>query len=463
MSNKMNKLHELLIERLLETFVTLVAVDENARIVILNKKYADILGVSSDDAIGKPVESVIPGSRMPWIVRSGETEIASVFVLKNGRPIVCSRLPILDGDKIIGAVSFATFTEMDQLHSVVNMYEQVKNELKLVKLELRQLRGARYSIDQIIGETPSIILMKDLIKKFSKTPSNLLISGETGTGKELVANALHQEGPRYGNSFIRLNCAAIPKDLLESELFGYEDGAFTGAKKGGKLGKVQAADKGTLLLDEINELPLALQAKLLRVIQEREIDKLGGLKSIPVDFRLICSANKSLPDLVATREFREDLYYRINVLEIFVPPLRERRDDIPLLVRHFIGRINAELGLHVDDVDDGVLDLFRRYDWPGNVRQLAHALERAANLKGAGSLSLDCFEHIRLRLKNEAMSQAPDDGSLTTMLAGVERDRILSALTSADGNKAKAAKILKMDRSVLYDKLRKYGLSQKAQ
>jgi transcriptional regulator with PAS, ATPase and Fis domain len=343
------------------------------------------------------------------------------------------------------------------------MYEQVKNELKLVKLELRQLRGARYSIDQIIGETPSIILMKDLIKKFSKTPSNLLISGETGTGKELVANALHQEGPRYGNSFIRLNCAAIPKDLLESELFGYEDGAFTGAKKGGKLGKVQAADKGTLLLDEINELPLALQAKLLRVIQEREIDKLGGLKSIPVDFRLICSANKSLPDLVAAREFREDLYYRINVLEIFVPPLRERRDDIPLLVRHFIGRINAELGLHVDDVDDGVLDLFRRYDWPGNVRQLAHALERAANLKGAGSLSLDCFEHIRLRLKNEAMSQAPDDGSLTTMLAGVERDRILSALTSADGNKAKAAKILKMDRSVLYDKLRKYGLSQKAQ
>ena len=337
--------------------------------------------MSSEDAIGKPVESIIPGSRMPWIVRSGETEIASVFVLKNGRPIVCSRLPILDGDKIIGAVSFATFTEMDQLHSVVNMYEQVKNELKLVKLELRQLRGARYSIDQIVGETPSVVLMKDLIKKFSKTPSNLLVSGETGTGKELVAHALHQEGPRCGNSFIRLNCAAIPKDLLESELFGYEDGAFTGARKGGKLGKVQAADKGTLLLDEINELPLELQAKLLRVIQEREIDKLGGLKSIPVDFRLICSTNKSLPDLIAAKAFREDLYDRINVLEIFVPPLRDRRDDIPLLVRHFIGQSTGIWGCMSRMSIEDALDLLRRYDWPGNVRQLAHALERAANLK----------------------------------------------------------------------------------
>ena len=153
------------------------------------------------------------------------------------------------------------------------------------------------------------------------------------------------------------------KGLLESELFGYEDGAFTGARKGGKLGKVQAADKGTLLLDEINELPLELQAKLLRVIQEREIDKLGGLKSIRVDFRLICSTNKSLPDLIAAKAFREDLYYRINVLEIFVPPLRDRRDAHPLLVRHFIGQINGDLGLHVEDVDEDALDLLRRYDW----------------------------------------------------------------------------------------------------
>ena len=247
----------------------------------------------------------------------------------------------------------------------------------------------------------------------------------------------------------------------KSELFGYEDGAFTGARKGGKVGKVQAADKGTLLLDEINELPLELQAKLLRVIQEREIDKLGGLKSIPVDFRLICSTNKSLPDLIAAKAFREDLYYRINVLEIFVPALRDRRDDIPLLVRHFIDRINADLGLHVERVDDDALELLQQYDWPGNVRQLAHALERAANLKGTGALSLDCFEHIRLRLEAEATAQTRDDGSLTTMLAEVEKARIVSALASAHGNKARAAKTLKVDRSVLYDKLKKYGLNQK--
>ena len=455
-----NKLHELLIERLLETFFTLVVVDENANVVILNKKYADILGISPEDAIGKPVDSIIPGTRMPWIVRSGETENASVFVMKNGRPIVCSRLPIFDGDRIIGAVSFATFTEMDQLQSAVNMYEQLKDELKLAQHELRQLRGARYSINQIIGNTPSILLVKDLIKKFSKTRSTLLISGETGTGKELVAHALHQEGPRCGNPFVRLNCAAIPTELLEAELFGYENGAFTGARKGGKLGKVQAADKGTLLLDEINELPLDLQAKLLRVIQEREIDKLGGLKSIPVDFRLICSTNKSLPDLVAEGKFREDLYYRINVLEIVVPPLRVRRNDIPLLVSHLIDRMNTELGLYVDNVDDDVLDMFRQYDWPGNVRQLAHALERAANLERSGSLSLDCFEHIRLRLKDEKISHAPDDASLSTVLAVVEKERILAALMSVHGNKAKAARILGMDRSVLYDKLKKYDLNR---
>ena len=457
----MNKLHERLIERLLETFFTLVVVDENANIVILNNKYAEILGISPKDAIGKPVESIIPGTRMPWIVRSGETEIASVFVIKNGRPIICNRAPILDGDRIIGAVSFATFTEMDQLQSAVNMYEQLKEELKEAQHELGQLRGARYSINHIVGETPSMLRMKDLITKFSKTRSSLLISGETGTGKELVAQALHQEGPRSGNPFVRLNCAAIPKELLESELFGYESGAFTGAKKGGKLGKIEAADKGTLLLDEINELPLDLQAKLLRVIQEREIDKIGGLKSIPVDFRLICSTNQSLPDLVAAGKFREDLYYRINVLEIVVPPLRERLDDIPPLVSHLIERTNNDLGLYIQGVDAGVLDMFRQYDWPGNVRQLAHALERAANIERSGVLSMDCFG-AHPPAHQEAVS--PQRGYVPVRRPRRSPRRNESAqswLSSQWQTRPRAARMLGIDLSVLYDKLKKYGLSEK--
>jgi transcriptional regulator with PAS, ATPase and Fis domain len=395
------------------------------------------------------------------VIRSGEEEIGSVFVMKNGVPIVCNRLPIKENGKIIGAVSFATFTKMDQLNSVISKYEQLQGQLKQAQSELRQLRGARYSLNQIIGETPGMIAMKELISRLAQTRSSVLITGETGTGKELVAHSLHQAGPRWSNSFIRLNCAAIPKDLLESELFGYEDGAFSGAKKGGKIGKIQAADKGTLLLDEIHQLPLQLQAKLLRVIQEKEIEKLGGLKTIPIDFRLICASNVSLPDLVEKEEFREDLYYRINVVEITVPPLRDRREDIPILVEHLIDRINIDLGLHIQGVDSDVLELFMHYDWPGNVRELSHALERAANLVCSGRLPLACFEHISVRLIKEGKLPGEiEDKPLAAALATVEKAEIARALMKAQGNKAQAARLLNMDRSVLYDKIKKYKIAQ---
>ena len=447
----------------METLDTLLVVDENSRIVLLNKKYADILGVDREVAVGKPVTEIIPGTRMPWIVQSGETDIGSVFVLKNGTPIVCNRVPIEDNGKIIGAVSYATFTHIDQMQTVINKYEHLKGQLTQVQSELRQLRGARYSVDQIIGETQVIKAIKELIKKVAQTRSSVLITGETGTGKELVAHALHQSSPRWSNSFIRLNCAAIPKDLLESELFGYEEGAFTGAKKGGKTGKIQAADKGTLLLDEIHELPLPLQAKLLRVIQEKEIEKVGGLKTIPVDFRLICSTNRSIREMVSAKEFREDLYYRINVMEIQVPPLRERRTDIPILVKHLIDRINADLGVHVEGVESTALELFDRYEWPGNVRELSHALERAANLVYSGLLPLSCFEHIEFRVGKEQKNIVieKDEFSLHATVQAVEKEKIMRVLAETKGNKTKAAHLLRMDRSVLYDKLKKYGLTEK--
>ena len=227
---------------------------------------------------------------------------------------------------------------------------------------------------------------KELARKVAQTKSTVLITGETGTGKELFAHAIHQASTRRHQSFIALNCAAIPKDLIESELFGYEEGAFSGARKGGKPGKFEMAHQGTLYLDEIDQLPLLVQSKILRAIQEKEVERIGGTRTTHTDIRLICTSNRNLRELVDKGEFREDLYYRIHVVSLHVPPLRERLDDIPELVNHFIAKINRGLGLNIRGIERDVLESFKRYYWPGNVRELEHVLERAANIALSGYL-----------------------------------------------------------------------------
>ena len=460
MTDMENSKIRILMEEVLEALSGAIVVDDQARIVYLNKKYAQILNVDRNAVVGEPVEKIIPHTRMPLVLKTGKEEIGSIFELKNGGTIVCNRIPIHNDEKVIGAVSFTTFTKMDELTTFMRQIQRLNTEIDMYKKELSKLQGARYSFDQLIGESPVIQKLKTLAVKVAQTKSTVLISGETGTGKEFFSHAIHQLSPRNHRPFVRLNCAAIPKDLLESELFGYDEGAFTGAKKAGKPGKFELAHGGTLLLDEINELPLTLQSKLLRVIQEKEIDRVGGLHPIPVDVRLICTTNRILGSLVKQGLFREDLYYRINVVELNIPPLRERLEDLPALIEYCINRINSELGLSIDGVEDQVLKLFSAYHWPGNIRELDHALERVSNEILCGVLPIDNFDFLKKRMSSSlATNSSSESLSLEEIRANVEHVAIQKALLQAKGNKTIAAQILGIDRSVLYDKIRKYGVS----
>jgi transcriptional regulator with PAS, ATPase and Fis domain len=447
-----------MIYKALESMAGFVITDTEGRIIYLSRRYADILEVDAAEAVGKPVATIIPRTRMQVVTRTGCEEIGAIFKLKNGESVLVNRIPITADGKVVGAFAFSTFSTKElNTAATIERVQRLNQEVCQYKKELKELRGAKYSIEQIIGASSSIGKIKETIRKISQTKSTVLITGETGTGKELVAHAIHQLSPRNHHSFIRVNCAAIPPDLLESELFGYEEGAFTGAKKGGKPGKFEIANYGTLLLDEINQMPVYLQSKLLRVIQESEIERVGGNKLVDVDVRLIFTTNQDLLEMVRNGEFREDLYYRINVVTVDVPPLRDRKEDIPALVNYFIKKINREIGLHITDVDQEVMNLFQSHHWPGNIRELGYALERAANIQLSGNLGMDCFENLLLRIQSECFSE-PRDSGLASARAQAEKEKILQALNKANGNVKLASQFLKIHRSVLYDKIKKYRI-----
>jgi len=450
--------YEEIIKQILEVIDTVLVTDRDGIIVFINKNYARILGIEPEMAIGKYVQEIIPASRMHIVAESGQEEIGSVFQLKNGQTMVCNRIPIKKDDTVIGVVAITTFKKMDELSTLLEQVNRLNIEIHHYKKELRELRGAKYSIDNIIGNTPEIVKLKRLIANVAQTKSTALIVGETGTGKELFAHSIHDLSPRRHKPLVRLNCAAIPENLLESELFGYEEGAFTGAKKEGKPGKFEMANSGSLFLDEINQLPLFMQSKLLRVIQEKEIERVGGLSSKTIDVRLICASNQNLLEMVKNGSFREDLYYRINVVEISIPPLRERLDDLELIVNYLIDKINKEQGLYIKGVDRAVLELFHSYQWPGNVREVEHALERAANTILTGTLQLEHFNFMRISQK-ETMNDCVVSTHLEDIKVKAEKEAIMKALVEAKGNKKLASDMLKIDRSVLYDKIRKYNIA----
>lgn len=458
--NEEHKLLELL-KATLESMPGIVVTDNDGKILFLSEAYAKVLKVDPLESRGKDVREVIPGTRMHIIAKTGQEEIASLFRLKNGESAYVNRMPLRKDGKIIGAIAFSALNRTDQITTMATM-EQVRRllqEFNQYRNDLSKLRGAKYSLEQIIGDTPGIIKIKEMVKKVAQTKSTVLITGETGTGKELVAHAIHQLSPRRPNSFIRVNCAAIPAELMESELFGYEEGAFTGAKKGGRVGKFELADSGTLLLDEINQMPLYLQSKLLRVIQEKEIERVGGGTTVDVDVRLIFTTNQDLYAMANNGSFREDLYYRINVVTIDMPPLRTRIEDIPLLVSNFIMKINCDLGLSISGVEPDVIKLFQSYHWPGNIRELLHVLERAANIVLTGVLKMEHFENLCLRQYHSGKNRLGEAG-LASARAKAERELILSALAQTNGHVSKAALVLGIHRSVLYEKMKKYGIKQ---
>ena len=321
---------------------------------------------------------------------------------------------------------------------------------------LSQVYQAEYDLDEILGSSQRVQAMKTLIRRVANTAVSVCILGETGTGKELVAHSIHSLSVRAEAPFVRVNCSAIPENLMESEFFGYDEGAFTGAKRGGKAGKFERASGGSLFLDEINTLPMSMQPKFLRVLQEGEVEHVGGSALIPVDTRVISAANVSLEELVRRGEFRQDLFYRLNVVQIRVPPLRERKEDIPLLVNTFVSQLNSRLKLDIQDVRPEVLELLMEYDWPGNIRELQNVVERAMNYAYEGSLTPAHFKFFSAGAA--AAASLPPAPVMSDLSHQDERAAILEALRQCGGNKKAAAQYLGLARSTLYEKLRKYNL-----
>lgn len=356
----------------------------------------------------------------------------------------------------MGAVDYITKPfDLDELKLVIKqnlVVCQLETEVSFLRSQLTK----EYS--NMVGKSQAFQEVLHLIERVSQTNANVLITGESGTGKEVVAVAIHRNSPRKNGPFVPVNCAALPEQLLESELFGHEKGAFTGAYSR-KIGRFELADKGTIFLDEIGELPLNMQAKLLRVLQEKSFERVGGTKTLMVDVRVIAATNRQLEKAIRDGQFREDLYYRLNVMPINIPPLRERREDIPLLVDHILKKLKPTYG--TKRISPAVLELFQRYDWPGNIRELQNVIERAAIIsRGNEILPEHLPEEIRgSRAKSDKglIIHFPDEG---ISLEEVEKQLLIKALEKSKGNQSKAAELLGITRSTFIYRCQKYGIQK---
>lgn len=418
----------------------IIAVDKNAVITLVNRNAMEILGLP-EGIVGEKITTYIPNSDMLRVLASGKRELGDIATILN-RQIIINRVPIILDNEIVGAVS--TFKEITDIQK---MEMRIRKELMESGLE------AKYRLEQIVGESSAIREVKQLAAQFARTDATVLILGESGTGKELFAQGIHLASARSGGPFVAVNCAALPGNLLESELFGYAEGAFTGAKKGGKLGLFELAHGGTLFLDEIGEMSLPIQTMLLRVLQEKKVRRIGGERLIPVDVRIVAATNRDLEELIRENRFRADLYYRINVLTLEIPPLRSRLEDIPALTRTIADEVSERMNKRITAIDASVFRIFQQYDWPGNVRELRNVVERVVLLTEKERLDITDLTFFIRKLKQRRHSEAKESS-----WAESERLLILAALQAANGNKSEAAKRLGMDRTTLWRKLRKLQL-----
>ncbi|MBS4536943.1 sigma 54-interacting transcriptional regulator [Clostridium sp. D2Q-11] len=432
----------------------IVVVDKEGYITMISKTYERFLGVENQEVIGKHVTDVIQNTRMHVVADSGLAEIADIQKIR-GSYMIASRIPIIKEGEVVGAVGKMLFRNVDELNDLYKKINLMERELKQYKGELTKLNKSKYTFENIIGKSKKITHTIKLAKKASQTDSNVLILGESGTGKELLAHAIHNDSTRNFGPFVKVNCAAIPSELLESELFGYEDGAFTGAKKGGKIGKFELADGGTIFLDEIGDMPLTMQSKLLRVIQEKEIERVGGTESKRTNVRIIAATNKNLEEMIVKGEYRQDLYYRLNVFTINVPPLHQRPEDISTLSHYFLNKLSDKYLKDVKEISDRCINHLISYTWPGNIRELENVIERAINLIEVGEV-MD-VDHLPQRVLGKEYIRSTR--KLDDIVSKAEKEAIIESIRASDGNKTKAAKLLGIGRTTFYEKLNKYKLN----
>jgi transcriptional regulator with PAS, ATPase and Fis domain len=425
-------------------FEGILAIDCRGIVIFVNTFFLNILNAAREDVLGKKVWEALPGCRLYDTVLQGHSQWGENLKM-GGRDFLIMRYPIKRNGQTVGAAVKTIFPDMATAKEVAT---RVGQPARVV-----QSRRPLFTCMDIIGETPLMLMAKKLARKAARTDSTLLITGESGTGKEVFAQAIHNRSVRREAPFIKVNCAAIPENLLESELFGFVDGAFTGATRGGKPGKFELADGGTIFLDEIGDMPMAMQAKLLTVLQEKEVERIGSTKSTPLNVRFIAATNQDLQMLVREGRFREDLYYRLKVLEIPLAPLRERIPDIPLITGYLIAKINLRIGSDIHGVTPESMNRMMAYHWPGNIRQLENMIEQAANWSEDPFIDLTGLLGAGEGLPPPPPRHDQYANSFHNSVTRTERDLILSALTQAGGNKARAARILRIQRSVLYKKM----------
>jgi PAS domain S-box-containing protein len=438
-------------------------VDEHGRGILINPAYTRLTGLTEDQVIGKPATADISeGESMHLKVLKTRRPVRGVRmkVGPNKKDVVVNVAPIIVDGKLKGSVGV--------IHDMSEI-QMLTNELNRARQIIRTLE-AKYSFDDIIGSSEEMKFAIEQAKLGAKTPATVLLRGESGTGKELFAHAIHNASNRKYNKFVRVNCAAISETLLESELFGYEEGAFSGAKRGGKRGLFEEANNGSIFLDEIGELSANMQAKLLRVLQEKEIVRVGGTKPIPINVRVIAATNVNLEKAIANGTFREDLYYRLNRMPIQIPPLRNRKEDIPALCKHLIRKINQDYGRNVEGVTKEALQYLCSYNWPGNVRELENILGRAIIFMKYQETMID-VKHIPDLMSNNKkepyhsdmpLKDPVEEGkNLTELVEIYEAAIIQKTLEKYHGNKTATAKALGISIRNLYYKIEKYGIVEK--
>lgn len=433
-----------------------VLVDPKGMIVKIN--YDKLMGIKEEDAVGKPVEDVIENTRMHIVAKTGVKELRD-FQRIQGHDMITNRIPIIKNNKVIGAVGTVLFKDISEVKELAHQLLDLQSKINKYKGEIDRIAGTRYSFGSITTRNPKMEYLKKVGKMAAETNSTVLITGESGTGKELFAHAIHRASYRKKEAFIAINCAAIPRELLESELFGYDRGAFTGARNEGKIGKFELASGGTIFLDEIGTMPLEMQAKLLRVLEAKEFERIGGNTKTYLDARIIAATNENIEEEIKKGKFREDLYYRLNVITIDIPPLRDRTEDIGPLAEDILASLVKEMKVSEKVLNNETIKILKSYSWPGNVRELRNILERAINLSTNKEILPENLPE-RLLSKVSYSSEYEEIGLLKDIVAETEIKSIRKSLVLSNGNKSLAAEKLGIHRTALYKKIAKYKIEE---
>ncbi len=434
---------------------SLVIVDADGIIRFMSKSYEKMSRTTQKEAVGRHITEVLPHTEVHRVLKTGKADIGKPMLLDGDHRLV-SRIPFTKDGNVIGAVGKVVFWHTEKLDELNLRIKRLKGRIEQYKEELRQIYDSRYGFDHIIGKSEAITSVKAMALQAARTDSPILITGESGTGKELFAHAIHRSSSRRNMPFVRVNCSSIPAELFESELFGYEPGAFTGASKNGKIGKFELADHGTVFLDEIGDLPLHLQIKLMRVLQEKEIEKIGG-RPKKINFRIITATNRDLEALMRKGEFRLDLYYRMNVINIKLPPLAQIKEDIPLLAFHFLDQLKTEIPRNIHSVSEAAMNALVRHKWPGNIRELKNVIERALIVCGDDEIDIDHLPPTIVQASDASIPKAAPS-RLKDILNDAEKKAVRDALAYSNNNRSKAARSLGIHRTGLYQKMKKYNL-----